>query len=135
MSAGAFRLLVICLVTVVSGAILWKVFQGGTVGEFSEITYSKFLRDLHADQIDTLRVQGRTAKGREKDGKAFRVALPYLDPQLADDIAEHTEATFDTGWEEGDAPEWLFHTAPLLLSTGLLFYVIGMRRRLPGAPT
>ena len=113
MNGRNWALLVLSL-WVLIGGLWWGIQKSATSGDPPEMSYSKFLRELHADQIDQVHVRDRIAVGRGKDGKPFRVMLPYLDPQLADDIADHTEATF----EEGASPELLalaLFAAPLLL--------------------
>ena len=113
MNKRNWALLVLSL-WILIGGLWWGIQKLAASGDPPEMSYSKFLRELHADQIDQVHVRDRTAVGRGKDGKPFRVTLPYLDPQLADDIADHTEATF----EEGSSPELLplaLFGAPVLL--------------------
>jgi cell division protease FtsH len=91
------------LSTSVKIAILAVLLLGVTGGiwlelrrmaEVDQISYSQFLRDLDGDQLDRLDIHGLSVSGHYKDGKPFHAELPYLDPQLADDIAEHSEAFF-----------------------------------------
>lgn len=116
MSRPALALLMLTL-TGMSVALYWGL-RNGTFSTDPEITFSRFVRDLNADQIEQIRVSGSTATGRTKDGKTFRVTLPYLDAQLADDMAEHTEVTFSEGWPEGATSLWW--AVPLALITGYL---------------
>ncbi len=91
-------ILVLLLLGVTGG--IWLELR--RVAAADQIGYSQFLRDLDGDQLDRLDIHGLTVSGRYKNGKTFHAELPYLDPQLADDIAEHSEAFF----EEQDF-EWL----------------------------
>ena len=116
MSRVALALLLLCLAAM-SAALYWGLRSGGFGGE-TEISFSRFVRDLQADQIEQLRISGRVASGRYKDGKMFRTTLPYLDPQLADDMAEHTEVTFGEAWPEGSPSIWW--AAPMALVVGYL---------------
>jgi ATP-dependent Zn protease len=100
-----------------SVALFWALRSGG-FGAADEVTFSRFVRDLHADQVEQIRVSGSTATGRTKDGKTFRVTLPYVDPQLADDMAEHAEVTFSEGWADSSTPLWW--AVPLALIVGYL---------------
>lgn len=90
-----------------------------------EISYSRFLRDLEADQLDQLDIHGRAVHGRYKDGKTFRAQLPYIDPQLADDIAQHSEAFFDE--ESAMLDHVLMFGLPALVLGAAIGFVI--RRR------
>src|SRR5438270_13944 len=96
-------------------AIGWFGTRRGS-GQIPVISYSHFLRDLEADQVDRILIQGRAASGQTKDGKSFRVQLPYLDAQLADDIALHSDATF-----EDAEPAW---PGNLLLSAGPILVLL-----------
>ncbi len=116
MSRVALASLLFCLAAM-SAALYWGIRSGGFGGE-TEVSFSRFVRDLQADQIEQLRVSGRLATGRTKDGKMFRTTLPYLDPQLADDMAEHTEVTFGDSWPEGSGSVWW--AVPLALAVGYL---------------
>jgi len=113
MSRGALALLLLCLAAM-STALYWGLRNGSFGGE-TEITFSRFVRDLQADQIEQLRVNGRVATGRTKDGKGFRTILPYLDPQLADDMSEHTEVTFGDPWPENTPSIWWAVPAALVV--------------------
>ena len=83
-------------------AVLILLLVGVSIGVFRiikeqdlpEITYSRFLRELDGDQVERVYVKGLSVVGYGKDSRRFRVRLPYLDAQLADDIATHAEATF-----------------------------------------
>jgi ATP-dependent Zn protease len=118
-------ILVLLLLGVTGG--IWLELRRMAVAD--QISYSQFLRDLDGDQLDQLNIHGLTVSGRYKDGKTFHVELPYIDPQLADDIAEHSEAFFD----EQDSP-W-----PGILTFAVPALVIGLGigllvRRKVGAP-
>ena len=113
MSRVALAFLLLCLAAM-SVALYWGLRSGSFGGE-TEISFSRFVRDLQADQIEQLRVSGRLATGRTKDGKGFRTTLPYLDPQLADDMAEHTEVTFGDPWPEGSPSIWWALPAALVV--------------------
>ncbi len=116
MSRVALALLLLCLAAM-SAALYWGLRSNSFGGE-TEITFSRFVRDLEADQIEQLRVSGRLATGRAKDGKGFRTILPYLDPQLADDMAAHTEVTFGDPWPEN--PPSIWWAVPAALAVGYL---------------
>jgi ATP-dependent Zn protease len=116
MSRAALALLLLGLAAM-SAALYWGL-RGGGFGGDEEISFSRFVRDLQAGQIEQLRVSGRVATGRTKDGKTFRTTLPYLDPQLADDMAEHAEVTFGDPWPESSPSVWW--AAPLALVVGYL---------------
>ena len=96
--SGPGKVVVLLLLLAAVSAAIW--LQAHRLSA-EEISYSRFLRDLEADQLDRIAVRGLSASGTYKDGKAFRVQLPYLDPQLADDIAQHAEVFFDEDpwWE------------------------------------
>lgn len=126
MSVRLFFLLVVAVVAMASGVLIWRAVGAGP--PLPEITYSKFLRDLLADQIQDVHIRGKIATGRFKDGKSFRVTLPYLDPQLADDIAEHTEATFE-GSDDSTGTQLLTNALPFLLLIGFWgLLMLGFRR-------
>ncbi len=131
MSVRLFFLLVVAIVAMASGVLIWRAVGAGP--PLPEITYSKFLRELLADQIQNVHIRGKIATGRFKDGKSFRVTLPYLDPQLADDIAEHTEATFE-GSEDSVATSVLVNASPFLLLIGFWVWMMRSYRRSQKAP-
>ena len=112
MSRVALALLLLCLAAM-SAAMFWGVRS--SFGGDPEISFSRFVRDLQADQIEQVRVNGRVATGRTKDGKGFRTTLPYLDPQLADDMAEHSEVTFGDPWPESSLSIWWAVPAALVV--------------------
>jgi ATP-dependent Zn protease len=118
-------ILVLLLIGVTGG--IWLELRRMAVAD--QISYSQFLRDLDGDQLDQLNIHGLSVSGRYKDGKTFHAELPYIDPQLADDIAEHSEAFFDE--QESSWPGILMFAVPALvigLGIGLLV------RRKTGAP-
>jgi cell division protease FtsH len=107
--AAKVALLGLLLLGVTSG--IWLELRRMAVAD--QISYSQFLRDLDGDQLDQLNIHGLTVSGRYKDGKTFHVELPYIDPQLADDIAEHAEAFFDE--RESAWPSILMFAVPALV--------------------
>jgi ATP-dependent Zn protease len=112
--------ILVLLLLGVTGGIWLELRRSAAV---DEISYSQFVRDLDGDQLDQLYIHGLTVSGRYKDGKSFHVQLPYLDPQLADDIAEHSEAFFDE--QDSNWPRTLMFAVPALV-IGL---VLGLLRR------
>ena len=115
-------ILVLLLLGVTGG--IWLELRRMAMAD--EISYSQFLRDLDGDQLDQLNIHGLTVSGRYKNGKTFHAELPYIDPQLADDIAEHSEAFFDE--QDSVWPRILMFAVPGLvigLGIGLM-----MRRRI-----
>lgn len=113
MSRVALALLILSLAAM-SAALFWGLRSTSFGGE-TEISFSRFVRELQADQIEHLRVSGRIATGRTKDGKGFRTTLPYLDPQLADDMTEHTDVTFGDEWPEHSPSIWWAVPAALVV--------------------
>ena len=117
-------ILVLLLLGVTGG--IWLELRRMAMAD--EISYSQFLRDLDGDQLDQLNIHGLTVSGRYKNGKTFHAELPYIDPQLADDIAEHSEAFFDE--QDSVWTRILMFAVPALvigLGIGLM-----MRRRIYG---
>jgi ATP-dependent Zn protease len=117
-------ILVLLLLGVTGG--IWLELRRMAMAD--EISYSQFLRDLDGDQLDQLNIHGLTVNGRYKNGKTFHAELPYIDPQLADDIAEHSEAFFDE--QDSVWTRILMFAVPALvigLGIGLM-----MRRRIYG---
>ena len=99
MSASAKLAILLAVIVPLTAGIYLQVRRYSTA---DEITYSKFLRELDGDQIAQVDVRGKLVSGVFHDGKTFHVQLPYLDPQLSDDIAQHCEATFredDSLWQ------------------------------------
>ena len=117
-------ILVLLLLGVTGG--IWLELRRMAMAD--EISYSQFLRDLDGDQLDQLNIHGLAVSGRYKNGKTFHAELPYIDPQLADDIAEHVEVFFDE--QDSVWPRILMFAVPGLvigLGIGLM-----MRRRIYG---
>jgi cell division protease FtsH len=125
--ASKVAILVVLLLGVTGG--IWLELRRTAAAD--EIGYSRFLRDLDGDQLDRLNIHGLTVTGRYKDGKTFHAELPYLDPQLADDIAEHSEAFFEE--QDSEWPRILMFAVPaLVIGLGLGLVV---RRKKGNAPT
>lgn len=120
MSTAVKIAILVLLLLGVTGGIWLELRRTAAV---DEISYSRFVRDLDGDQLDQLYIRGLTVSGRYKDGKTFHAQLPYIDPQLADDIAEHSEAFFDE--QDSDWPHILMFAVPALV-IGL---VLGLLRR------
>jgi len=120
-------LFVVLLVGVTAG--IWLEMRRASRAE--EISYSQFSRDLEGDQLDQLEIHGFSVSGKYKDGKTFHANLPYLDPQLADDIAEHSEAYFDE--QDSSWPTVLAVGIPALV-IGWIVGVLAVRRKAGPAP-
>jgi ATP-dependent Zn protease len=118
-----FAILVVLLAGLTGG--IWLELRRMAAAD--EITYSQFVRDLQGDQFDQLNIRGLTVAGRYKDGKTFHAELPYLDPQLADDIAEHSEAFFEE--QDSEWPRILMFALPALVIGLVLGAVVAGKRK------
>ena len=108
------------LIWLVLAAVLLTVFNNfSPQPEPVEISYSKFLGKVRADQVSDIKSRDRVVIGTEKSGTQFKVVLPQIpDPKLIDDLENHG---VDHSWAQPEKQG--FWTQLLLASFPILIII------------
>ena len=121
----------------ISAMLLWQVVRASPEGASQEISYSRFMSEVEAGNVESVTIDGQQIRGPYRDGKgAFRLTGPsspgvYLDTLERKNVDIRFRET-----QSGSLPMQLLGTwAPLILLGVLWFYMIRqMQRRKPNPP-
>lgn len=115
------------LVILLSGVLLWQVVKaGGSANKESEITFSKFLRDVDRGDVNDVTIVGTSeVHGRYKSGGAgFRTTAYGNYPDMIKNLRDKgvnitVKDNSGNGW-----PPYLLNLSPLILFAALWFVMI-----------
>jgi len=121
----------------VSALLLWEVVKGAQEGRVHEMSYSRFLSEVDAGNVESVTITGQQIRGWFREGReSFHLVGPSSPSVYLDTLrAKNVEIRFqDT--QSGSLPMQLLGTwAPLILLASLWFFMIRqMQKRRQGPP-
>ncbi len=113
------------LLWMVIAAVLLTVFNNiNQEASVTPITYSEFVREVRAGQVESVVIAGISVTGRRSDNSQFATTIPMIgDPQLMDDLFNHgveivgSEPERQSIWQQ-----LLVASFPILIIIGLFFF-------------
>ncbi len=105
--------------------LLWQVFQKGSgSGHDQDVSFSTFLQDAQAGQVQDATVTGNEVHGKLKNGTPYHVTVPANYPKLYDVMQEnHVSVTV----RDNQGSSWLpllFNLGPILIIGALWFFML-----------
>lgn len=133
-----FKTVVFWLVLGISALLLWEVVKAAHEGPSAEISYTRFMSEVEAGNVDNVTVAGQQIRGWYREGKgSFHAVGPSSQSAYLDALRnKNVEVRFqDT--QSCSLPLTLLGTwAPLILLGALWFFMIRQmqkgRRSPPG---
>jgi cell division protease FtsH len=119
------KAVVFWLVLGVSALLLWEVVRSAHEGPSDEVSYSRFLSDVEAGNVQSVTINGQQIRGWFRDGRSFHLVGPsdpriFLDPLHNKNVEIRFQDT-----QSGSLPMQLLGTwAPLILLGALWFFMI-----------
>jgi cell division protease FtsH len=109
--------------------ILWSVFQNPTAVN-NEVTFSRFINDVEANEIAEVTIDGNQAKGKYATGTAFKTVIPSQYDDLVKVLREHDVSITVKDSQRNPWYSYLFTWFPIILL--ILFWVFFMRQMQSG---
>ena len=113
------------LVIVMSAFLLWQVVRSGQSTPTSpEISYSEFLTQIEAGNVQKVTISRTQVHGQYRDGRSLRVTTPASQEGMVRTLHEKNVEIWFKDTPEGGAAAWLLNLAPLILLAALWFFMI-----------
>ena len=113
------------VVIVISAFLLWQAVKSGQSTSTSpEISYSEFLTQTEAGNVQKVTISRTQVNGQYRDGRSFRVTAPASQEGMLRILHDKNVETWFKDAAEGGPAAWLLNLAPLILLAAVWFFMI-----------
>jgi cell division protease FtsH len=113
------------LVIVVAAFLLWQAVKSGQNAPAApEISYSEFLKQVEAGNVQKVIISKTQINGQYRDGRSFRLTAPASQDGMLTTLHDKNVEIWFKDVPESGSTAWLLNLAPLILLAALWFFMI-----------